>query len=109
MFILGDLGDTHFLLKTLSNETSTGITNNDKQAKSLIQSILKHSVKGYRMPIQVFPQDSDPHTGEWENAFYSPTQFEETVKIVAKECNWNNEHSDIPMRTVRPGANYEGG
>jgi hypothetical protein len=84
----GALGDTHILLKILSNRMSTGIIDNDQQAKSLIQLILQNIKTDY-MVIEVFPEDRDSVTGEWERSEYSFNEFVDAVNAVAKQCDWD--------------------
>ena len=103
----GDLGDTHILLKVLPDQTSTGIIDNDQQAKSLIKLILQNIKTDY-MVIEVFPEGRDPVTGQWESGSYDYKMFLNAVNGVTKECNWDmTKPIRENARTVNPGAPYD--
>ena len=103
----GALGDTHILLKVLSDRTRTGIIDSDLQAKSLIK-LIRQSIKTDYMSIQVFPEGRDLGTGQWERIGYKYDEFQETTNAAAKECNWDiNSPIDAVVCTVNPGAPYD--
>lgn len=103
----GNLGDTHILLRVLKNRTSTGIIDNDQQAKALIKLILKN-IGTEGMFIEVFPEGRDPLNGEWEDSVFDYNEFLNGVKAVAKECKWDIQKSiTTKVRTVHPGAPYD--
>jgi len=102
----GDLGDTHILLKVLTDQTSTGIIDNDEQAKSLIKLILQNITADY-MFIEVFPEGRDEATGQWESGSYDRKTFLDAVNAVAEECNWDmTKPIAESVLTVSTGAPY---
>jgi len=107
LILPGNLGDTHILLKVLPDQKSTGIIDNDKQAKALIKLILEN-VTAESMFIEVFPEGRDPVTGEWENSAFEYKEFLKAVNAVSKECNWNiKKPIKANVSTVKPGEPYD--
>ena len=102
----GELGDTHILLKVLSDEKSTGIIDDDQKARTLIKLILENTEElGFF--IEVFPEGRDPDRGEWEKCVFEHSDFIRAVKAVSNECNWDiSKPLNAKVRTVTPGVPY---
>ena len=106
LFLPGNLGDTHILLKVLPDQTSTGVIDSDQTAKALIKTVLQN-IKANAVYVEVFPAGRDPVTGSWERSQYKYGDFLKITNAVAKECNWNiQDPLDATVRTVKPGAPY---
>ncbi len=105
---LGALNDVHYLFKVLPDKTSTGIIDSDLEAKAIIKLIFENSKKN-DIPLEVFPDDRDKGTGEWESRFFSAKEFLDSTVMVAKECMWDiGKEITEKVRAVNPGEPYEG-
>lgn len=57
--------------------------------------------------VEVFPEGRDSTTGELETTQFKFNEFNNTIKKVASECNWNiDDEIEDSLRTVSPGAPY---
>ena len=101
--------DEHVLMRVQPDRVSTGITNNSKQAKAIILSMLNKNREWNSVPVEVFPEGRDEVNGEWEELHYSFSDFKKDVEEVASKCKWDLsapiDSSFIP--TVHAGADFE--
>ena len=103
----GNLGGRHVLPPVLRGNKSTGLLNEDMQAKELIARMLQELDRKY-FSVQVYPQR--PGDTTWEDRWFDYARFETAANMAAKECHWNllrPPHSTLRM--VDPGAPFEGG
>ena len=108
IFAPTNIGDTHILLKVSSDGTSTGIINNDSQARSLIKYLLESNIADDTVVIEVFPEGRDQVTGEWVDATFNGGKFRASAVLIAKQCKWDlTKPIERSFRTVGAGAAYK--
>lgn len=107
LFLPGKLGGRHVLLPVLRGNKSTGLLDDDMQAKALISRMLEE-LDPKRFSVQVYPQR--PGDTTWVERWFDFAQFKAAAGAAAEECHWNLRippHSTL--RRVDPGAPFSGG
>ncbi len=108
VFLPTDLGDTHILLKVLPGGTSTGIIDNDLQAKSLIKFLVDTIGPSGGMQVLALPRDGDRRKATWASQVFGAAEFAKEAQAVADQCNWDMAKPlEKTFRMVQAGEPYK--